>query len=38
MYIDHFSLFVLLFVSFLFGYVVARPDVFFGIENKKHKN
>lgn len=38
MYIDYFSLFVILFVSFVFGYVVARSDVFFGIEDKKHEN
>lgn len=38
MYIDHFSLFVLLFVSFVAGYVVARSDIFFGIKKKKYKN
>lgn len=38
MYIDYFSLFVILFVSFVFGYVVARSDMFFGIEDKKRKN
>lgn len=38
MYLDYFSLFVILFVSYMVGYAVARSDVFFGIENKKNKN
>lgn len=36
MYTDYFSLFVILFVSFVFGYIVFRSDVFFWVLKTKN--